>query len=125
MPSPTSRPPKRAKKSATSEVRRPASTSPRVEPEFLQMGDGRCRVVIEGVAPEINAGRYPIKRVPGEKVVVEADVFADGHDSLSVVLKFRHESGTGWLETAMEPLGNDRWRGEFNGHGAGRVSLHD
>lgn len=71
-------------------------------------------MLIEGVVPEINAGRYPIKRVPGEKVVVEADVFADGHDLLSVVLKFRHERGTGWLESAMTPLGNDRWRGEFN-----------
>jgi starch synthase (maltosyl-transferring) len=80
----------------------------------LTAGDGRCRVLIEGVTPEINTGRYPIKRVPGEKVVVEADAFADGHDSLSVVLKFRRESEADWSEMEMEPLGNDRWRGEFN-----------
>ncbi len=77
-------------------------------------GDGKRRVMIEGVTPEIDAGRHPIKRVPGEQVVVEADVFADGHDLLTVILKFRREAGTAWAETAMEPLGNDRWRGEFN-----------
>ena len=49
--------------------------------------DGRGRAVIEGVSPEIDAGRYPIKRVIGEKVVVEADIFGDGHDALSAVLR--------------------------------------
>jgi len=83
-------------------------------PAGLPAGRGRCRVLIEGVTPEINAGRYPIKRVPGEIVVVEADVFADGHDQLSVVLKFRREGAPDWLETPMAPLGNDRWRGQFN-----------
>ncbi len=76
-------------------------------------GDGRRRVTIEGVIPEIDAGRYPIKRVPGERVVVEADVFADGHDLLTVILKSRHETEATWLETAMEPLGNDHWRAAF------------
>jgi starch synthase (maltosyl-transferring) len=77
-------------------------------------GDGRRRVAIEGVSPEIDAGRYPIKRVPGETVVVEADAYADGHDLLTVILKSRHESEIKWLETPVESLGNDRWRGEFN-----------
>ncbi|HEX5399139.1 MAG TPA: alpha-1,4-glucan--maltose-1-phosphate maltosyltransferase [Verrucomicrobiae bacterium] len=76
-------------------------------------GDGRCRVMIEGVVPEINAGRYPIKRVPGENVVVEADIFADGHDLLSAALKFRRANASGWQETPMELINNDRWRGEF------------
>jgi starch synthase (maltosyl-transferring) len=74
---------------------------------------GRCRVVIENVSPEIEAGRFPIKRVIGEHVVVEADIFADGHDSLAAVLKFRAEESPEWSETPMESLANDRWRGEF------------
>jgi starch synthase (maltosyl-transferring) len=74
---------------------------------------GRCRVVIENVAPEIEAGRFPIKRVIEERVVVEADIFADGHDSLSAVLKFRAEENSEWSETPMVSLANDRWRGEF------------
>ena len=76
-------------------------------------GDGLRRVVIEGVTPEIDAGRYPIKRVPGESVVVEADVFADGHDLITVVLRYRRMEASQWTETSMESLGNDRWRGQF------------
>ena len=74
---------------------------------------GRCRVAIENVAPEIDAGRFAIKRTVGERVVVEVDIFADGHDSLSAVLKFRAEDNPGWNEAPMELLFNDRWRGEF------------
>jgi starch synthase (maltosyl-transferring) len=75
--------------------------------------EGRCRVVIENVAPEIDTGRFAIKRVVGESVVVEADIFADGHDSLAAVLKFRAAENSEWSETSMEFLSNDRWRGEF------------
>jgi starch synthase (maltosyl-transferring) len=75
--------------------------------------DGRARVIIEGVKPEINGGRYPIKRTVGEKVVVEADIFNDGHDSTSAVLLYRHESSENWTEVPMTLLVNDRWRGEF------------
>jgi starch synthase (maltosyl-transferring) len=75
--------------------------------------DGRKRVVIESVTPEIDAGRFPAKRVTGETVTVEADIFADGHDALAAALKFRHESATEWTEVAMSALANDRWRGEF------------
>jgi starch synthase (maltosyl-transferring) len=69
--------------------------------------------VIEHVTPEIDAGRFAIKRVSGERVVVEADVFADGHDQLAAVLQYRAEAEPQWTETPMEPLENDRWRGAF------------
>ena len=83
------------------------------ENSTLPEREGRCRVVIENVTPEIDGGRFPIKRAIGERVKVEADVFTDGHDSLSAVLKFRAEKNPGWTETPMESLANDRWRGEF------------
>jgi starch synthase (maltosyl-transferring) len=70
-------------------------------------------VVIEGVTPEIDGGRFPIKRVAGETVAVEADMFADGHDQLSAALRYRREADPLWSESPMEPIGNDRWRGEF------------
>jgi len=44
---------------------------------------GQCRAVIEGVQPQIDARRFPIKQTVGETVVVEADIFTDGHDALS------------------------------------------
>ncbi|MCX5789163.1 MAG: alpha-1,4-glucan--maltose-1-phosphate maltosyltransferase [Elusimicrobia bacterium] len=71
------------------------------------------RVVIENVEPEIDGGRFPIKRVVGEQVWVEADIFADGHDELSCILLYRKEEDTEWTPVPMRPLGNDRWRAEF------------
>jgi len=82
--------------------------------------DGRKRVVIEGVTPEIDGGRFPIKRVTGESVVVEADVFADGHDLLECRLCFRRESDAEWQVAPLAPLGNDRWRGQFTVREIGR-----
>jgi starch synthase (maltosyl-transferring) len=78
------------------------------------MKDARCRVVIEHVDPEIDAGRFPIKRTAGERVVVEADAFAEGHDELACVLLHRPAGETEWREAPMRPLLNDRWRGEFH-----------
>jgi len=70
--------------------------------------------VIEGLQPLIDGGRFPIKRVIGEDVVVEVDVFKDGHDVVAAALKWRLVDETAWHETAMKPLGNDRWRGIFS-----------
>ncbi|PZP58914.1 MAG: hypothetical protein DI596_07270, partial [Azospira oryzae] len=50
--------------------------------------DGRVRAAIENVRPEVDCGRFPIKRVIGEQVVVEADAFADGHDALMCMLRY-------------------------------------
>ncbi len=75
--------------------------------------DGRRRVVIDGLWPEIDCGRHPIKRVVGDTVTVEANVFADGHDAISAVLLHKPEPAQDWCESPMHPLGNDRWRGEF------------
>lgn len=75
--------------------------------------DGRQRVIIEKVQPEIDAGRFAIKRVIGDNVVVEADAFTDSHDALACVLRYRHESEKNWHEVPMSPLGNDRWQASF------------
>src|SRR5690349_7260372 len=73
----------------------------------------RQRVVVEGVEPEVDAGRFPIKRTPGEPVIVEADVFADGHDVIAAALLWRAQGDTDWNLAPMEPIGNDRWRAQF------------
>jgi starch synthase (maltosyl-transferring) len=80
----------------------------------------RRRVIIEGVKPEIDCGRFPIKRAEGEPVVVEADVYADGHDAVSCILLDRRDPAGPWRETPMKPLVNDRWRAEFTVGGIGR-----
>jgi starch synthase (maltosyl-transferring) len=86
------------------------SVLPSIEPDRV---DGRRRLVIEAVFPEIDAGRFPAKRALGDRVSVEADVFADGHDALACVLRWRHQSSQQWNDVPMVPLVNDRWRGEF------------
>ncbi len=75
--------------------------------------DGRRRAVIEGVNPEIDCGRHPIKRVIGESVTVEADIFTDGHDALSAMLLYRTASAKQYRSVEMQPLINDRWRASF------------
>ena len=75
--------------------------------------DGRRRVVIEGVRPEIDCGQFAIKRVVGESVVVEADVFADGHDQVACRVVYWRENSKEVESSPMKFLGNDRWRGEF------------
>lgn len=75
--------------------------------------DGRRRVIIEKVTPEVDAGRFPAKRIVGDRVVVEADVFTDGHDVVRALILYRKAGADKWTEAPMRPLVNDRWRGEF------------
>jgi starch synthase (maltosyl-transferring) len=72
------------------------------------------RVVIEAVEPEIDAGRFPIKRILGDAVIVQADIFADGHEVLAADLLYRTSSETAWQETPMRFVDNDRWQGSFH-----------
>jgi starch synthase (maltosyl-transferring) len=71
------------------------------------------RVVVEAVTPQVDGGRYPAKRVAGEAISIEADVFGDGHDVIGALLRSRKTGSRRWLETRMTSLGNDRWRAEF------------
>jgi starch synthase (maltosyl-transferring) len=81
---------------------------------------GRSRVVIEAIRPSVDDGRFPIKRVVGERVDVECDAFADGHDELAVRLRHQPPGSGSWFEVSMEPLGNDRYRASFTTAAVGR-----
>jgi starch synthase (maltosyl-transferring) len=72
-----------------------------------------ARIQIQEVAPQIDCGRYPVKRTAGERVEVTARIFRDGHESLGAAIRNRSPGSTGWTETPLEPLGNDLWRGFF------------
>jgi starch synthase (maltosyl-transferring) len=105
---------KAARKAAVKPASRPTNSSsptPAIRPIGLE--DGRVRVVIEGVTPAVDDGRFAIKRVVGDTVVVEADCFADGHDLVACALLWRIQGAEQWQRRPMEPLGNDRWRGSF------------
>ncbi len=84
-----------------------------------RIGEGRKRAIIEAVTPEVDGGRYPIKRTVGEAVLVEADIFGDGHDQLSAVILHKELGSDRWSEAPLTLQINDRWRGEFVVSGLG------
>jgi len=73
----------------------------------------KVRVVVENITPRVDCGRFPIKRTVGEKVLVEADAFTDGHDAVTVMLMYRHAASEQWHRSLMRSIGNDRWQGSF------------
>jgi len=75
--------------------------------------DGRVRVVIESVSPAVDGGRFAAKRVQGDRVLVEADCFTDGHDAVAARVLWRRADESDWHEAPMDFVGNDRWRGSF------------
>lgn len=78
------------------------------------------RLAIESISPTVDEGRFPIKRVLGETIIVEADLFGDGHDPISAALLWRAADEEGWTEVAMRPMPNDRWQAEFTPRRMGR-----
>ena len=70
--------------------------------------------MIRDVVPEVEHGRFPVKRILGDGLEIEADVFLDGTDALRAVLLHRGDDDASWSETPMDALGNDRWRARFD-----------
>ena len=72
------------------------------------IAEGRVRAVIDAVLPNVDGGRFPIKRVAGEAVAVEAHCFTDGHDKIRVVLRWGVKgSSQADHEIDMQAQGND------------------
>ena len=71
------------------------------------------RVAIERLSPRIDGGRFPIKRIAGDPVTVDAAIVADGHELVSAVVLHRRAEDEAWTELPMEPLGDDRFQAEF------------
>lgn len=90
----------------TSKKKTPSSTPP--APAF-------SRVAIEHVRPQVDDGRFPIRRVQGEAVTVSAFIHADGHDTLAAVLRYRKKGESHWRETFMtlRGEGTDIWDADF------------
>ena len=71
------------------------------------------RIQIQGVRPQTDCGRYPVKRTVGEPVGVSARIFRDGHDALGAAVRYKPPGVARWLETPLAALGNDEWAGSF------------
>ncbi|OOG66820.1 alpha-1,4-glucan--maltose-1-phosphate maltosyltransferase [Flavobacterium sp. A45] len=74
----------------------------------------QTRIIIENVLPQLNSGSFAIKRIVGQKVIVTAEVFSDGHDVVESCVKFKHESEDNWQEVRMVHIQNDEWSAEFH-----------
>ena len=78
-----------------------------------KIGKSKERVIIESVKPEILGGRFAVKREVGDKVHVEADIFADGQEAISAILMYKKRGRAKWKEVSLKPLVNDRWQASF------------
>src|ERR1035441_4764571 len=113
------------------QVEKPVGTMPgkKSEPataknsEPARNPDGLRRVVIEGISPAVDCGRFPAKRTVGDQVRVEADIFTDGHDAIAASLLARREGSSAWTEIPMQPLVNDRWFATFRVGELGRYGF--
>lgn len=75
--------------------------------------EGRTRVIIEDLQPQVNCGRYPAKRVLGDQVEVTAAIFSDGHDHVTGRLLYRPKNSSTWRSKPMQSLGNDIFTATF------------
>ena len=82
--------------------------------------EGRVRAVIDAVLPAVDCGRFPIKRIAGAAVEIEAHCFTDGHDQLRVVLRWQCVGARDEYEVEMKLRANDVWLAEFTPPQAGR-----
>ncbi|MEF2553046.1 alpha-1,4-glucan--maltose-1-phosphate maltosyltransferase [Aurantimonas sp. A2-1-M11] len=100
-----------------------AGVAPAGEAQLLALAQNR--VAIEAVAPEIDGGRFPVKRLEGEPLTVEADVFSDGHDKIAAAVVYGAADGEEWNETPLIFVENDRWAAEivFDRPGLYRFSI--
>ena len=85
--------------------------------------DGRKRVIIESITPQVDCGRFPAKRTVGDEVRVEADIFTDGHDAIAASLLAHREGSDDWTEIRMRPLVSDRWHAAFRVADIGRYGF--
>jgi len=84
-------------------------------------------VIIESVSPQVDGGRFPAKRLCGERVEVSAKIFTAGADLVAGALRSRRvcdeTSERGWNETPLRPRGNDRFEAHFEVPRVGRYEF--
>jgi starch synthase (maltosyl-transferring) len=79
-----------------------------------------ARIQIQDVRPQVDCGRYPVKRTVGDSLGVSATIFRDGHEILGAAVRYKAAGASRWKEAPLEPLGNDLFSGSFELNGCGR-----
>ena len=72
-------------------------------------------ITIEHVSPQIDAGRYAVKREVGDTMDVTCSIFKDGHDLIKAVILCRLADSNEWWETPMTEVnhGLAQWYGQL------------
>jgi starch synthase (maltosyl-transferring) len=105
-----------------SSKRKPAAATQAPAPDGVGLDEaGRVRAVIDAVLPCVDCGRFPIKRIAGDAVAIEAHCFTDGHDRLRVVLGWQPAgAGNAYQEIDMLAQTTDVWLAQFTPSSPGR-----
>ncbi|KKN80963.1 hypothetical protein LCGC14_0324240 [marine sediment metagenome] len=98
---------------AAARKQKKALTSKVAESETRLLALAENRIAIEGVAPEIDGGRFAVKRAEGEPLTVSADVFSDGHDEIAAAVVYGSADDEAWSETPLTFVANDRWSADI------------
>jgi starch synthase (maltosyl-transferring) len=80
-------------------------------PTMQRMNDDRIRFA--DIAPAVQGGKYPVKRLLGDRFAVRANIFRDGDEQLGAALRFMHESEKGYQHVPMKFIGDDGWQASF------------
>src|ERR1700716_1453553 len=110
---------KGSKNGRSSNRQRTSATQQRVMPAKagpLPPFETYAAIAIEDVQPQLDGGRWPIKRVIGDTVEVSADILREGHDLLQARVFFQPigQPSSPEQEAPMRPTENDRWVGQFS-----------
>jgi starch synthase (maltosyl-transferring) len=79
----------------------------------MKPAEGRKRVIVEEIQPQVDGGRYPVRRILGDVAAISAAIFCDGHDHVAARLLYKHQSERFWRSTPMTTLPNDIWSASF------------
>src|SRR6266702_2371223 len=80
----------------------------------MKPAEGRKRVIIEDIKPQVDCGRYPARRILGDRVQISAAIISDGHDHVDARLLYKHASEGQWRSAPMTALVNDMWSAAFD-----------
>jgi starch synthase (maltosyl-transferring) len=91
----------------------PIVVTPNRSKRPAQLAAKAPRIAIEAITPVVESGRFPVKRVVGDALTVEADILIDGHDHLAAQVLWRAADSQDWQSTPMREIGNDRWQAQL------------
>jgi starch synthase (maltosyl-transferring) len=69
------------------------------------------RIAIEAITPKVDDGQFPVRRIIGDSLVIEADLITDGHDKIAAEIMWRSADESEWRQSPMTLVTNDRWVG--------------